>query len=262
MPGPYDQSTNRRPRNALEAHLARPFKRAVDLVRDRTEALTRRMHRPAFLDQYPANAVPHVYSLLYRFGLVAARRNGAVGFEGKAPVVNLGQELLPYRGVFFVNREGPFYWTQTNAVGYVSLTYDADPGNGGVVFGDTVGPVGDIFDPVLANNGGAETLNYFYSNVQYEDKPNICFDLELFDTKRSRRLHEGHLPPQVITAQGFANKRNASEMRLDPNTEVEPRVRLLEVRPGDLLDTDQAYDAAQVQFYLNLIFIGYKVLEV
>jgi len=262
MPGPYDQSHNRRPRNALQAHVARPFKRAVDLVRDRAEALTRRMHQPAFLDQYPANAVPHIYSLLYRFGLVSARRNGAVGFEGRAPVVDLGQELLPYRGSFFINREGPFYWLQTNAVGYVSLTYDAVPGNGGVVFTDNAGPVGDIFDPVLTGNGGAETLNYFFANVNYNDKPNICWDLELFDNKRSRRLHEGHLPPQVITAQGYANKRNASPIRLDPNTDIEARLRLLEVRPGDLLDTDQAFDAAQVAFYLNLCFIGYKVLEV
>lgn len=262
MPGPYDQSTNIRPRNAIQAHVARPFKRAVDLVRDRVEALTRRMHIPAFLDQYPANAVPHVYSLTYRFDLVSPRRNGAVGFEGRAPVVDLGDFILPYRGSFFVNREGPFYWLQSNAVGYVSLTYDAAPGNGGVVFTDQSGPVSDIFNPVLTSNGGAETLNYFFANVEYEDKPNICFDIELFDNKRSRRLHEEQLPPQVITAQGYANKMNASPIRLDPNTEIEPRLRLLEVRPGSLLDTDQAFDAAQVQFYLNLSFLGYKVLEV
>jgi hypothetical protein len=266
MSGPYDQSTNRRPRNAIQAHIARPFKRAVDLVRDRVEDLSRKMHAPAFLDQYPANAVPHVYSLLYKFDMVSARRNGSSGFEAQAEVVDLGKQVLPYRGALFVNREGPFYWLQTNAFGYTSLTYQSDPANGGLVFRDEGGdkPVGDIFDPVIGNNGGAETLNYFFgSSIDPNySKPCISWDVELFDTKRSRRLHESNLPPQVLTAQGFANKKNASPIRLDPNTDIEARVRLLEVRPGSLLNTGQAFDAATTKFYLNLVFVGYKVLEV
>lgn len=257
MSEPYDQSHNERPRDVLTAHVLRPFKRAVDVARNRVNDLRRRMAHPAFLDQYPARTVPYVFSKLYGpFGLVAARRNGAVGFEGRAPVAEAGDFILPRNDIVRVNREGAFYWTATNIAGYYSLTYDADPGlaaNPGVISA----PVADIFDPVFPNNGGALVVNNFFGNGV-----RICFDLVLYDKKRGRRLHENSLPPQVLCGQGYANKTNASPIRFDPNTEIEPRLRLLEVRPDDLLDTDQAFDAAQFAGYLSLNFIGYKVLEV
>lgn len=271
MAGPYDQSHNQRPRNAFEAHLARPFKKAVDILRNRVNDLSFRMASPAFLDQYPARSVPFIYSKLYGpFGLVAPRRNGDVGFIGRAPVVDLGDFITPRNDNIIVNREGPFYWCSTNIAGYMSVTFREAPFPDGAIDGtrtydiDTR-PSSDIFDSWLSANGGAVSMNRFNNTTSLGNAgaAKICFDLDLYDKKRGRKLHEDHLPPQVLTAQRFANKENVSPIRFDPNTEIEPRVRLLEVNP-DEFETDQAYDAGVADFkaYLNLIFIGYKVLEV
>ena len=252
----YDESHNERPRNAFVAHLNRPFKKAVDIVRNRVNDLSVRMASQAFLDQYPARSVPYIFSKLYGpFGLLAPRRNGAAGFDGLAPVVDLGASIVPRNSNIVVNREGPFYWCSTNATGYVSLTYTADPGTLPLPIINTT-PVSDIFNPVFPNNGGAVTLNNFFGR-----SIRICWDMTLYDKKRGRRLHDDFLPPQTITAQGYANKANATPIRFDPNTEIEPRVRLLEVRPDTLLDTTQAFNAAQFSAYLNIVFLGYKVLE-
>lgn len=261
MPGPYDQSHNQRPRNAFEAHLNAPFKRAVDKIRNRVNDVARRLGNPAFLNQYPGNAVPYIFSKTYQFDLVAPRRNGVVGFDGLAPVVDLGAFVLPRNGNIFVGRDGPFYWCSTNISGYYSLTYDADPGFGVNTFINTL-PVSDIFNRAIEENGGALQVNYFFGHVDNDDKANIAFDIELYDRKRGRRLHEERLPPQVLTAQGYANKETSNPVRFNVNSEIEPRIRLLEVRPGSLLNTDQAFNAAQFRAYLNFTFKGYKVLEV
>lgn len=261
MAGSYDKSHNIRPRNAFEAHLLAPFKRKIESMRNRINHLVRVFDTPAFLDQYPGNTVPFIFSKTYTFGLVASRNDGAVGFDGKASLVDLGSYLSPRNGNIFVGRDGPFYWCSTNITGYCSLTYDSDPAFGGNTFVNPK-PVADIFSSAIDNNGGALMNNNFFGHVDYATRSNICFDLELYDRKRGRRLHEERLPPQVLTAQGFSNKENAQAVRLDVNTEIEPRVRLLEVRPGSLLDSDAAYDAAQFQGYLNLTFKGYKVLGV
>jgi hypothetical protein len=251
----YDQSTNERPRSAFEAHLRRPFKRAVDIVRNRVNDLSVRMASQAFLDQYPARSVPYIFSKLYGpFDLLATRNNGEVGFDGNAPVVDLGAFITPRNQNIVVNREGSFYWCSTNVTGLVSLTYTSDPGTSPTPPIDTT-PVSDIFNPVIPANGGAVSLlNFFGEGFR------ICWDLVLYDKKRGRQLHDGYLPPQVISGQGYSNKQNASPIRFDTNTEIEPRVRLLEVRPGAALDTDQAYDAAQFNGYLAIMFNGYKVL--
>ena len=84
----YDESHNDRPRNVFFEHVTRPFKRAVDLVRNRVDDLRVAMDTPAFLDQYPANAVPYTFSKLYDFGLTTPRQapSGA-GFERRATLV-------------------------------------------------------------------------------------------------------------------------------------------------------------------------------
>ena len=48
----------------------------------------------------------------------------------------------------------------------------------------------------------------------------------------------------------------AQPIRFDPNTELEPRIYINEVRMGNILDTDQAYNAAQVKVYLFVTFHG------
>ena len=242
----------------FEAHLARPFKRAVDWSRNRVNDLSVRMAAPAFLDQYPGRAVPYYFAMKYDLGLLATRRNGIVGFDGLAPVVDLGDFLVPEKNMF-VNREGAFHWTSSNITGYASLTYDANPGFATVI---NPRPVGDIFDRAIENNGGALVQNYFFSHVDYQTRAMTCFDVQIYDRKRSKRLHEGWLPMQTLCGQDFANKRSARPARFDPNSEIEIRVRLLEERMGDLLDTTQAFDAAQFRGYLYIVIGGYKVLEV
>jgi hypothetical protein len=259
----FDDSSNERPRNAFEEHLALPFRRAVDHVRERVADLTRKTTQPAFLEQYPARAVPFLYPLRYEFDLLSARPHpsGATGFEANAPVVDLGAFLAPVNndGLLRVNREGAFYWCSTNLTGYMSLSYTADPGFGGNTFVNTT-PVSGFFNRAIEDNGGALQENFFFGSVDYEDKAIISFDLELYDQLRGRRIHEERLPPQLLSAQNYANRETPHAIRFDPNTVIEPRLRLLEVRPGSLLDTDQAFDAAQFRAYLYLVIEGYKVL--
>lgn len=280
----YDESTNERPRNVFLEHVARPFKRAVDIVRTRVDDLRSAMNQPAFLDQYPANAVPYYFSKLYSFDLTTTRRrlagDGGAGFEKLATLVEPARFILPRNGNVFVNREGAFHLCGMNANGYLSFTWDANPGalpvsplpfdftGVPVIFGGA--QAGDIFDSVLDNNGGAAALDYFYSIPQggqqdFGDslrRPNISFDLELYDRSRQRMLHDERLPPQLFTAQNYANKHDSTPLRFDVNTEIEPRVRILEMRMANLLENDQAFNAAVVRGYLNLTFHGYKVLAV
>jgi hypothetical protein len=275
----YDESHNLRPRNAFEAHLLRPFKHGIDNVRQRIRGLTQRANDPVFLDQYPARAVPYVFSKLYTFDMVAPRRveapQGGTGYWLSAPVVELGEFILPRNGNLFVGRDGPFYWCSSNIAGYMSFTYDSAPGigDGGVV----PLPVSDIFNRAIEDNGGALQTSYFWGSFGRPDPlapgslggemPRICFDMEMYDRKRGRRLHEERLPPQLFSAGNYANKDRSHVTRFDPNTEIEPRVRLLDVCPGEELVADpvagnQQFAAAQFRGYLNIIFKGFKVLEV
>jgi len=286
---------------SIQQHLQRPFRRFADLVRNRVNSLNERMHDPVFLDQYPGNAVPYCFSCLYEFDFKKTRPdpqfNGAPAFpntfDQDAPTVNMAEWILPRKGPIFVNHEGPFYLCQTNIGGYFNLTYNTDWTAGG-----TPGPMlfpsaGDIFSPVsyssgpapapmvpTATNGGALRVNWFYSNFSNiytntpglpdpnDYKPSINFEVILFDKKRSRQLHDGVLTPHILASQNFANKHLGRPMRFDPNTTIEPRVRLLEVKPGNVLSgiiqaggTAPEYQEANFRGYLNLIFKGYKVLE-
>jgi len=262
----YDQSHNERPRDPLSVQLARPFFRAVDVVRNRIDDLTSLANKPTFLDQYPSNAKPWRFSKLYGpIPLTAARRypeaDDGTGFEAFALVANESQFYAPRNGSIYVNREGAWHWTGTNVTGYYSLTYDADPGfDPGVR--TFINPVAmtDIYNPAIEQNGGALQENYFFGHPNYEIRANIVWDMRLYDRKRARYLHDDALPSQMLSAQNFANKNLSSPTRFDVNTEIEPRIRIQEVRPGNLLDTDVAYDAAQFRAYLCIVFHGYKVL--
>jgi hypothetical protein len=261
------------------------------------------MHDPVFLDQYPGHSVPYCFSKLYEFQFVSPRPNpsfnGATSpadfFESAAPVVSMAQFILPRNGNILVNQEGPFYLTQVNMAGYFNLTLNTLDGFFGpdpVNAGPSIFPagVGDIFSPVSystttaggvttvvpnQSNGGAIRVNYFYdefSNLytnnpgqtdQNDYKPVINFEMVLFDKKRSRKLHDEVLTPHILCAQDFANKYLGRPMRFDPNTTIEPRVRLLKVRPGNMLSSTYGPNFSHADFrgYLNLIFKGYKVLE-
>lgn len=247
----------------LERHLTRPFKQYVDTLRNKVSDLADRLNAPAALDQYPGRRTPYAFSRLYGpIGLTTPRRGDAGGFEQLAPLAQPSQFILPRNGTIKVGQIGSFVWQETNVYAYLSWTYGADPGFASPV--ETFSSAGDIFDSVIDDNGGALAFNNFRfleapqigPAFQFMS-PNVSFDIGLYDKTRGRFLHDrDRMPVQVFAGQNFANRKVAQPIRFDPNSELEPRIYINEVRMGRFLDTDQAYNAAQVKVYLFVTFHG------
>ena len=283
---------------SIQEHLQRPYRRFVDLVRNRVNSINNKMHDPVFLDQYPGHSVPFCFSKIYDLGFVQTRpdasfngaKTNANTWHSNAPVVDMSQWILPRNGNILVNQEGPFYLDQVNMGGFFNLT----PNTQGNPAGPPIFPegVGDIFDPVSysddvlggattvvpnQSNGGGLRVNYFYDffpNVYSnapgspplnDVRPCINFDLILFDKKRSRQLHDDVLSPHLLSGQDFSNKFLGKPMRFDPNTTIEPRVRILKCKPGSIFNdgvvVNTQYDLYNFRGFLTLTFKGYKVLE-
>lgn len=259
----------------LERHLTRPIKLYVDSLRYKVSDLVDRLNAPAALDQYPGRRVPYAFSRMFGpVGPTTPRRGNAGGFEQFAPLVQPAQFLTPRNGNIKVGQIGSFIWQETSVYGYLSWTYSADPG---VVEYDIFGVpipipvatfsrVGDIFDPVIGDNGGALAFNNFSfiegqppgSPLNAPNPPNVSFDIGLYEKTRGRFLHDrDRLPVHLFAGQNFANRKVAQPIKFDPNTELEPRIYINEVRMGDTLNTTQAYNAAQVRVYLFMTFHGY-----
>jgi hypothetical protein len=244
----------------LERHLTRPFKLYVDTLRYKVSDLVDKLNAPAALDQYPGRRVPYVFSRLYGpIGPTTARRGGDGGFEQLAPLVQPAQFVTPRNGNIKVGQIGSFVWTETNVYAYLSWTYSADPG-----LEPPAGPfanfgaAGDIFDSVVDRNGGALAFNNFRAVEGNYSPPYVSFDIGLYEKTRGRFLHDrDRLPVQLFAGQNFANRRVAQPIKFDPNTELEPRIYVNEVRMGNALDTNEAYNAAQVKVYVFVSFHGY-----
>ena len=247
----------------LERHLTRPFKMYVDTLRNKVSDLADRLNSPAALDQYPGRRVPYAFSRIYGpIGPTTPRRGDAGGFEELAPLAQPSQFILPRNGTIKVGQIGSFLWQETSVYAYLSWTYGADPGLPGNQA--TFAAAGDIFDNVIPNNGGALAFNNFRF-AEYAPPgpfavplpPDVSFDLGLYEKTRGRFLHDrDRMPINVFAGQNFANRKVAQPIRFDPNTELEPRIYINEVRMGNTLDTDQAYNAAQVKVYLFVTFHG------
>lgn len=248
----------------LERHLTRPFKQYVDTLRNKVSDLADRLNAPAALDQYPGRRVPYAFSRIYGpIGPTTPRRGDAGGFEELAPLAQPAQFLTPRNGNIKVGQIGSFLWQETSVYAYLSWTYSADPGLAPINVA-TFPSAGDIFDNVFPDNGGALAFNNFRF-LEYAPPgpfssgvpPDISFDLGLYEKTRGRFLHDrDRMPINVFAGQNFANRRVAQPIRFDPNTELEPRIYINEVRMGNTLDTDQAYNAAQVKVYLFVTFHG------
>lgn len=243
----------------LERHLTRPFKMYVDTLRNKVSDLASKLNAPAALDQYPGRRVPYAFSRLYGpIPPTTARRNDpAVGFEGFAPLAQPSEFILPRNGSIKVGQIGSFFWQETNVYAYLSWTYSADPGTAVVA---TFPSAGDIFDNVVEENGGAVAFNnfrYFSSFNALRGRNYINFDLGLYEKTRGRFLHDqDRMPVNVFAGQNFANRKVAQPIRFDPNTELEPRIYVNELRLASALDTDQAFNAAQVKAYIFITFHG------
>lgn len=245
----------------LERHLTRPFKLYVDTLRNKVSDLADRLNTPAALDQYPGRRVPYAFSRLYGpISPTTPRRSGApVGFEGLAPLAQPTQFLTPRNGNIKVGQIGSFFWQETSVYAYLSWTYKSDPGLATPVA--TFTSAGDIFDNVIPDNGGAIAFNNFRFIEQGAGStlsPDISFDIGLYEKTRGRFLHDrDRMPVNVFAGQNFANRKVAQPIRFDPNTELEPRIYVNELRMGHTLDTTQAYNASQVKAYLFVTFLGY-----
>jgi hypothetical protein len=248
----------------LERHLTRPFKQYVDTLRNKVSDLADRLNAPAALDQYPGRRVPYAFSRIYGpVGPTTPRRGDAGGFEELAPLAQPAQFLTPRNGNIKVGQIGSFLWQETSVYAYLSWTYGADPGIAATNVA-TFPSAGDIFDNVFPENGGALAFNNFrFLEVSPPGllsagvPPDVSFDLGLYEKTRGRFLHDrDRMPINVFAGQNFANRKVAQPIRFDPNTELEPRIYINEVRMGNILDTDQAYNAAQVKVYLFVTFHG------
>lgn len=255
----------------LGRHLTKPFSQYINTLRNKIADLNDLLNSPAALDQYPGRAIPFAFTRLYGpVGPTSPRRDsvGGVGFEGLAPVANSSQFVLPRNGNIKVGRFGSFVWCETQVTTYLSWTYASAPGAPEVPinvrsFGTLVG---DIFDNVRENNGGAMVMqnnrfvNELYGSVipaSNADTPNASYEWGFYDKLRGRFLHDNdRLPSQLFWGQNFANKKTAEGVRFDANTEIEPRLYVNEVRMREVLSTNQAYNAAQVRVYVVLTLKG------
>lgn len=267
--------------NLFERHLTRPFSQKINQLRNRLADLNAKLNRPAMLDQYPGRAVPYAFTRMYGpLPLTTARRlssaQGGAGFEKLATVVTPSDFYLPRNGNINVGRYGSFVWTNASIFSYLSLTYSADPGISFEPFGaapflsvKTFAQEGDIFDSVLDNNGGAISFdgnsyippekwyNFPYTGAPLRYTGDICFDIGLYDKLRGRFLHDqDRVTSMLFSGKSVVNKPLGQEIRFDANTELEPRIYLNEFRMGAMLDTDQAFNAAQARAYIAVVFLG------
>lgn len=247
-------------------------RRYIDVLRNRVNDLNQKLGTQPYFDQYPGKTQPFIFSKLYGpFGLTSARRSEPVGrtaFEQYAPTAAAAEYLVPRHENILTGRIGSFYWCSTQVTGYISWTYVSDPE---VEVYDTSMPVpidprepGDIFDSVIGANGGACTWNQFAStdfSQKGSENPLISFDMALYDKKRGRYLGDGKIPGEMFCSGRYGPRKLPEPIRFDPDSELEPRVFINEVKMGSFLDTDQAYTAARVACYLNVCFKGYFVSE-
>ncbi len=252
----------------FQRHLTRPFTQRINALRNKIADVNALLDKPALYDQYPGRAQPFAFTRLYGpLPLTTARRMpsalGGTGFELLAPLADPAAYVTPRNGNVRVGRYGSFVWTSTSIFSYVSLTYTSDPGT--VPYTGTYEyfpSTGDIFDPVLNNNGGALACNNnLYVSpalpARYADAINISFDLGLYDKLRGRYLHDtARMPAHFFAGQNFTNRKLVEPIRFDDNTEIEPRLYVNEIRAGSILDTTQAYNAAQFKAYVVVSFFG------
>ncbi len=249
-------------------HLAElPYRRYVDVQRNRVNELNRKLNSGAYLDQHPGKVIPWAFSKLYTFGMIKAGiGTSATGFDALATLTNPAVPILPRNTNILTTREAAFYWCSTNVAGFVSWTYTSDPAYAGLPTPINATPVGDIFDSVFSNNGGAQVLNNFANPpvASAYKPPKICFDIELYDRKRGRSITDGRVPAEIFLGGGyeFKNVGAGVPVRFDVDTEIEPRVYINECRMSSpALDTNTPFNASSVQCYLNIVWKGYYALD-
>lgn len=235
--------------NLLTKHRQQPFKRFMDMISAKLADINDMLNEPAPADQYAGKIIPYAVPLLY----------------GPLPLVSATDPttvpVTPRNGNALVGRELTFEAQSLSAYGFINIGYSGDPGYP-VPRPDT--PVGDIFDSVAEQNGGAMPMDFFggtFSTLSaaLPNMMNISFDVELYDRLRGRRLHEGRLPVELFQSGRIAHRKMASPIRFEKGTNIEPRLYLNEIQPG--FDTAEV-EGLQVKAYVCLVLKGRQYVEV
>ena len=232
-----------------------PFRRFALAQMNRADELAARLGLPSLADQAAGKAEPMMFSCLYGpIGMQAPRTvDSATGFAKLAPVVTPMTPYLPRDTNILTGHDQSFQWMDTDVAGFINWGYKSSPGFDAPVDAQ---PLGDIFDPVLDANGGAQTWQNF--SQCFVDEPRICFELDLYDVKRGRSITNGKIPGEAVIGGAWEFKKSFGPMRWDPDTEIEPRLYITEVKMSEVLDEDVPFEAAQVAVYLNICFRGFR----
>jgi hypothetical protein len=214
---------------------------------------------------------PQAFSRLYGpIGMQTPRRDDtAEGFLLSAPLVEPNTFILPTTTNILTGRNTTFFLRGMHAVSYVSWTYTT--AGGGRPY--TPLTAGSFYDSVLENNGGAQLLlnnsgfsfssaDSYVSGTNAPGKPKLCFEVELYDKRRGRLLHDGRLPAEMLASGAYAIKSLGGPVRIDPDTEIEPRVYITECRMNEYLDLTSNYSVASVACWLNISMHGHAASEV
>lgn len=240
-----------------------PFRRFALAQMNRVDALVDRLGVPILADQYPGKIEPTAFSCIYGPIPMLATRTipTATGFDKLATVVSTSTPFLPVGANPLTGANHSFKWMDWNTAALLQWSYVSAPGLAAPV---PINPaeLADLFDPVF-DNGGAQVMQNFssaFADVAGEtgNPPRVCFEIDLYDRKRGRSITNGRIPGQVALGGAFEFKKVFGPMRWDPDTEIEPRVYITEVKMTDALDTDAAFEAARVAVYLNICFRGYR----
>ncbi len=263
-------------RNLVENSKRRLIDDYVNVLRNKVDDLTRKIWRDdetdVFANQYPGKCVPFSYSRTYG-------KFQYNGITAQNPTPNPRIDfLLPSRpspGNLIVGREGAFHLVSMNYAAFSTMSFSP--------IGSAVVPTpGDLFDSFFYLRGGAvgetnRTNQLLFaadldgiagadSSARLAFDP-IGFELEFYDKKRDRALHEDRLPSEQINGANYTNKKISQEIRFDSNTEIEPRVYITSpIRSQAGVQSVGELPAGTVNFdrwmWINIMFKGYLELEV
>lgn len=276
----WDALRNTARPDLAEQHSELPVRGLLACKRDQVADLNNKLDENGWTPDLSGATVgrrrPLAFSRIFGpIGLQTTRRVGVTAFKGLATLVQPNTFILPTTRNIITGRNTTFFWTGVHAVSYLSWTYTAQPDERAPTVPLATGglPAGNLFDPVIEKNGGAQLLlnNSGFSftsadaNLLGQDdpgKPKLCFQIELYDKRRGRFVSDGRLPGEMFATGGYGPKELGAPVRVDPDSEIEPRVYVTECRMNSFLDTAANYNVASVACWINLVLRGYATTEV
>lgn len=225
------------PLNIFKGLAELPVRRAIQLLRNKVSDISRNVESPAFFDQYPGKCLPYIYSKTYQFGEV----------DPEDSFTDTTSFLLPTNGNILTGRDASFYWCETNAFLFVQSNV-APQANAGLF-------------STAQNGGGAIGLNNTQGpeatvNQSLLDSTFACFEIDLYDKKRGRSITNGFIPGQTFFAGSTGYRRWRQATRWDPDSEIEPRVRITQAHTAFKEGV-----TTNTRFFLNLSVKGFLSMQ-